>query len=633
MTEASNVTRKIDEKTYLLIGERNMSRLSIKTQSKAEATVEELYKDLERRITAAQPGLCPVDLARTFLHFCHVQSCGKCVPCRIGLGQLEKLIGQVLDGTATMDTLNVIEKTAESIYFSADCAIGFEAALMVLKGVRGFRDDYVEHIAHGRCLGVQNQPVPCVALCPAHVDIPGYIALIHEGRYADAVNLIRKDNPLPAACGMICEHPCEVRCRRTMVDAPLNIRGLKRYAVEHEGEVRAPKRMESTGKKVAVVGGGPSGLTAAYYLSIMGHEVMVFEQRKQLGGMLRYGIPAYRLPREILDKEIEDMKKAGFETRTGVSVGKDITIQELRDSYDAVYVAIGAHTDQKLGIEGEDAEGVVSAVEMLRAIGDDEYPDFSGKDIVVIGGGNVAMDVARSAIRCHARSVNVAYRRRKADMTALPEEVEGAIADGCEILEMDAPIRIEKDEEGKVAALWIQPQIAGPIKWGRPAPMPAKADPVRIPCDMVLVAIGQGIDSRTFADYGLQVQRGRISAFDTTNVQGAEGIFSGGDCVTGPATVIRAIAAGKVAAANIDEYLGFFHELGSDVEVPAVHFDDHKPLGRVDMKERPAAERCHDFKLMECPMSDEEACQESGRCLRCDAYGFGALKGGRVAKW
>ncbi len=610
-----------------------MSRLSIVTKSNAEQTVEELYKDLERRVSASPPALCPVDLAASFLHFCHAQSCGKCVPCRIGLGQLESLLGQVLDGTADESVLPVIEKTAESIYYSADCAIGSEAALMVLKGVKGFRDDYLEHIRHGRCSCTQSQPVPCVAGCPAHVDIPGYIGLIHEGRYDDAVNLIRKDNPLPAVCGMICEHPCEERCRRTMVDYPLNIRGLKRYAVEHEGTVQAPKRMEPTGKKVAVIGGGPGGLTAAYYLSIMGHDVTVYEQRKQLGGMLRYGIPAYRLPREILDKEIEDLKLAGFKAVTEVSVGNDISIEELKKQNDALFISIGAHTDMKLGIEGEDAEGVVSAVEMLRAIGDNDYPDFSGLDIVVIGGGNVAMDVARSAVRCHAKTVNVAYRRRKIDMTALPEEVEGAIADGCEILEMDAPLRIEKTADGKVAALWIQPQIAGPVKWGRPTPVAASAEPVRIPCDMVLVAIGQGIDSGKFDEFGLPTRRGRIGATDECDIKGFDGIFSGGDCVTGPATVIRAIAAGKTAAANIDEYLGFRHEITTEIEFPGIRFDDHKPLGRINMKERPAAERRNDFKLMECPMSDEEACQESGRCLHCDHFGYGIFKGGRVTKW
>lgn len=610
-----------------------MSRLSIVTQNKAQQTVEELYKDLERRIQASQPGLCPVDLAAAFLRLCHAQSCGKCVPCRIGLGQLESLIDDVQEGKGTLETIDTIEKTARCIYYSADCAIGSEAARMVLKGVTGFRDDYEEHVLHGRCKALQTQPVPCVSQCPAHVDIPGYISLIHEGRYAEAVQLIRKDNPLPATCGMICEHPCEVRCRRTMVDDPINIRGLKRFAVEHEGEVKVPENAPSTGKKVAIIGGGPAGLSAAYYLSLMGHKVTVYEQRKQLGGMLRYGIPSYRLPREVLDKEIEDLKKTGFETITNVSIGKDISIADLRKQYDALFVSIGAHIDRKIGIEGEDAEGVVSAVEMLRAIGDGIMPDYKGMDIVVVGGGNVAMDVARSAIRLGARTVKIAYRRRKVDMTALPEEVEGAIADGCEVMELNAPVRIEKDAEGKVAALWVQPQIVGPIEGGRPKPVSSSQDPVRIPCDRVLVAIGQGIDSRKFGEYGIPISRGRIQAFDTSDIKDADGIFAGGDCVTGPATVIRAVAAGKVAAANIDEYLGYEHEITSDVNIPRIRFDDHAPLGRINMRERPASERVHDFKLMECGMTEEEACQESGRCLHCDHFGYGIFKGGREAKW
>ena len=610
-----------------------MSRLSIVTRNKSQETVESLYKDMERRIQASQPGLCPVDLAASFLHICHSQSCGKCVPCRIGLGQLEKLIEHVLNGSATMETLSVIEQTAEAIYYSADCAIGSEAARMVLKGIRGFRDDYEEHIEHGRCLGLQNQPVPCVSLCPAHVDVPAYIALVHEGRYSDAAQIIRKDNPMPFVCGLICEHPCEVRCRRTMVDDPINIRGLKRYACEHEETIPAPKCAEATGKKVAVIGGGPAGLSAAYYLSLMGHSVTVYEQRKQLGGMLRYGIPAYRLPREKLDREIEGMKQAGFKTKTDIAIGRDITLEELSKENDALFVAIGAHTDKKIGIEGEDAKGVISAVEMLRAIGDDEMPDFTGLNVVVVGGGNVAMDVARSAVRLGAKSVTVAYRRRKKDMTALPEEVEGAIADGCEILEMNAPVRIEKDAEGKVAALIVQPQIVGPIVDGRPKPVKADAPERALKCDRVLVAIGQGIDSQKFGEYGIPVKRGQIDAMDTSDIKDVRGIFAGGDCVTGPATVIRAIAAGKVAAANIDEYLGFNHEITSDVVIPPIRIDDHEPCGRVNMMERPAAERRCDFKLMECGMTEQEAHQESGRCLHCDHFGYGIFKGGRIAKW
>ena len=610
-----------------------MSRLSIITENKAQTTVEELYKDLERRISASPPGLCPVDLASSFLKMCHAQSCGKCVPCRVGLGQLEKLVEDGLDGNGTLETIDLIESTASSIFYSADCAIGYEAALMVLKGIKGFRNDFEEHVLRGRCICELNQPVPCVSQCPAGVDIPGYVALVAEGNYADAVRLIRKDNPLPSVCGLICEHPCEVRCRRTLMDDPINIRGLKRFAVEHAGEVPVPEPAEATGKKVAVIGGGPGGISAAYYLRLMGHDVTIYEQRKQLGGMLRYGIPSYRLPREALDKEIEQLLSTGIHVKTGVTVGESPNILELRSQYDAVYIAIGAHTDRKIGIEGEDAEGVVSAVEMLRGIGDDQLPDFTGKDIIVIGGGNVAMDVARSAIRLGAKRLRIAYRRRREDMTAMPEEVEGAIAEGCELVELHAPLRIEEDAEGKVAALWVKPQIIGPVVNGRPKPMDSGQPEVRLACDMVLVAIGQGIESKNFEKYGIPVKRGVIDALNWSGVKDISGVFAGGDCVTGPATVIRAIAAGKVAAANIDEFLGYHHVISTDVQIPKVRMDTRKSCARVNMKERSVCERVKDFQLIECGMTEEEAMQESRRCLRCDRFGFGSFKGGRVEQW
>ena len=603
------------------------------TQDRAQATVEDMYKDLEKRITASPPGLCPIDLAASFLKMAHAQTCGKCVPCRIGLGQLESLLEDVLDGKGTLETIDLIEKTARSIYYSADCAIGYEAANMVLKGVEGFRDDFEEHILRNRCNFSLYQSVPCVSLCPAGVDVPGYVALISEGRYAEAVSLIRKDNPMPLTCAYVCEHPCETRCRRNMVDDSINIRGLKRFAVDNAGDVPIPHPAESTGKKVAIVGGGPSGLSAAYYLSLMGHDVEIFEQKNHLGGMLRYGIPNYRLPRELLDHEIDTMLSNGVKVNLGVNIGKDISVLDLKDDFDSVYIAIGAQIDKKIGIEGEDAVGVVSAVDILKDIGNGLYPDFENKTVVVLGGGNVAIDVARSAIRLGAYSSDIVYRRRKADMPAMDEEIEGAVAEGCEIYELALPIKIEKDEAGHVSALWVQPQIVGGIKSGRPMPRNAKENPIRIPCDMVVIAIGQGIESKDFEKDGIPVRRGLIDALSSAGVKDIPGFFAGGDCISGPATVIQAIAAGKVAAANIDEYLGYHHIIQTDVKVPEPLLADRVPCGRVTMIERPVSDRIEDFDIVELGMSLEEANQESKRCLRCDHFGFGALKGGRIERW
>lgn len=610
-----------------------MSRLELMTPNQSQLVVEGLYKDLERRIESSPPGLCPVDVSRAFLEICHAQSCGKCVPCRVGLGQLKNLITDVLDGKANVTTLTLIRETAQSIMESADCAIGYEAANMVYKGVIGFKDDYLEHIMYHRCLSTLNQPVPCVARCPAGVDIPGYIALVREGRYEDAVRLIRKDNPFPTTCGFICEHPCEALCRRNMIDDAVNIRGLKKMAADAAGYVAPPKCGESTGKNIAVVGGGPGGLSASYYLQLMGHQVTVYEMLPKLGGMLRYGIPNYRLPKERLENDIQAILDTGIKIHCGKAVGDDISIEELKEKYDAVLIMIGASIDKKLGLEGEDAKGVISAVQFLRDAGLGIREDLSGEEVVVIGGGNVSMDAVRTSVRLGAKKVSIVYRRRVADMTALLDEINGAEAEGVEIKILMAPSRIEKDEAGNVKGIWVTPQMISEIKNGRAGVKPSGEDDILVPCQKLIVAIGQDIKYQHFEEAGVPVQRGRISVEKFGGFENVPGIFAGGDCATGPSTVISAIAAGKVIAANIDEYLGFHHEITVDVDVPDPVLENKPPCGRVNLTEREAGERIKDFEGVENCMTEKEACQEASRCLRCDHFGYGIFKGGRDTKW
>lgn len=610
-----------------------MSRLEIFAPDRAQVVVEGLYKDLERRIESSPPGLCPVDMTRAFLEMCHTQSCGKCVPCRIGLWQLKNLLTDVLNGKASMETLDLMEELAVSIMEGADCAIGYEAAHMVCKSLIGCREDYEEHVRQERCTCQYKQPVPCVSLCPAHVDIPGYIALVGEGRYADAIRLIRKDNPFPTTCGFICEHPCEARCRRNIIDDAVNIRGLKRMAADHAGKVPPPACAPSTGKSVAVVGGGPGGLSAAYYLQLMGHQVTVYEMLPKLGGMLRYGIPNYRLPKDRLDDDIQTILETGVKVEFGKRIGKEMTIQSLRDKHDAVLITIGASTDKKLGIEGEQAEGVLSAVQFLRDVGKGQNPDLTGQEVAVIGGGNVSMDAVRTAKRLGAEKVSIVYRRRTADMTALPAEIEGAAAEGIEIQTLMAPSRIETDEKGHVAGIYVTPQMISRIKDGRASVRPTGEPDVFLPCQTLIVAIGQDIEYQHFQEAGVPVQRGRISTEKYGGFAHIPGAFAGGDCASGPASVIKAIAAAKVVAANIDEYLGFHHEISCDVDIPEARLGDRPPCGRVNMTEREACERVCDFDGVENCMTEAEARQEAGRCLRCDHFGYGIFKGGRERLW
>ncbi len=391
-----------------------------------------------------------------------------------------------------------------------------------------------------------------------------------------------------------------------------------------------PPQAPSTGRRIAVIGAGPAGLTCAYFLALMGHAVTVFEEKKKAGGMMRYGIPAYRFPRERLDEDIRAIcSLSNIEVRYETHVGCE-EMRAIAQEFDAVYVAIGAHAGKKLRLDNVDAQGVSSAVDLLRKIGDGDYPDFSGKKVAVIGGGNVAMDCARTSVRAGADEVSVIYRRRLEDMTALASEVESAIAEGVEMLTLQSPAAIEVDEQGHCTALLIQPQMIGPVSKGRPAPLDAAKPQERVEADIILIAVGQDIMSAPFEEFGMPAVRGAFTANPQLEVADMPGIYVGGDCQTGPATVIKAIGAGKVAARNIDGYLGFNHKLDCGVQAPPALPNDRTPKGRVNIAERPARVRKHDYEGVEMPMSLEEARQECGRCLRCDHYGCGTLADGRI---
>lgn len=591
-------------------------------------------RSFEKRIHSNPPGVCPISTHVAYLRVARSQSCGKCIPCAKGLEQLENMMVKIMEGNGTLDDYVEMYWLADTIKSTADCAIGYEAAYMVLLGIKNNKDEYLNHINFHRCGAEVATKVPCMYNCPANVNIPGYIALIGEGKYDDAVNLIREDNPFPTACAFVCERPCELQCRRGLIDAEINIRGLKRFAVDNVDydKIATPKRNPDTGKKIAIIGGGPSGLSCAFYLARMGHSVVIFEKNEKLGGMLRYGIPNYRLPKDRLDEDIKGiLKVGGIEVKCNTAVGKDITFEEIKNSYDAVYISIGAQKGRVIPIENYDHPEVCSAVEMLYKIGCGDVPDLTGKDVVVIGGGNVAMDCARSAVRCNAKSVTLSVREHQEDMTALPAEIQGAIEEGVALLTMYSPVKIKVNEEGHIESLITQPQITSNYDPNTGMPMVRDADKEQfeIPCQVVYMAIGQQIEAEPFKDLNIS-KRNTFITNNKTYMEGQDKVFAGGDCASGPATAIKAIGAGKIAAINIDEYLGYHHSYSANIEIPEANENMRHHMGRVNLNERFARDRKNDFEPIELNMSKEEAMQECSKCLRCDVYGSGCMEGGLI---
>ncbi len=608
-----------------------MKKLSVR--GNMNERIDVVLRKFRSRMVSYPPGMCPLALYHSLLNISMNQSCGKCIPCRDGLVEVERYLGDILDGNATKETVNKMEELCHMISDTADCAVGVVAANLILDSLKQFPDEYESHIKNKRCVDDLRQTIPCITLCPAHVDVPGYIALIAKEDYAGAINMIRDKNPFPTACAMVCEHPCERKCRRRIIDHPINIRGLKKFAVDQvtADKVVTPVANVSTGKKIAIVGGGPSGLTAAYFLALMGHKAVVFDEHEKLGGMLRYGIPEYRLPKYRLDQDIKAILSAGdIDVHLNKKVGKDIYLKDLREEYDAVYLGLGAQLGNRMPIENSDAGNVVPAADFLQDVANGKAMDLKGKCVVLIGGGNVAMDAARTAVRLGAETVHV-FTRKRDDITALETEIIDAMQEGVRFRTLLSFLHIETDKEtGNVCAVWLQPQIVSEYDdYGLMTTEHSSVYPYRFKCDVLILGVGQRADVAYFEEEGIPVERGRILADEMCMVNDSEGIFSGGDCVTGPSTAINAIAAGQVAAYNIDEYLGYHHKVECDIKAPTAVPNKCIPTGRMMIEERDPFERRIDFDEVEKPATYEEAMREAGRCLRCDHFGCGSMEGGR----
>ena len=572
---------------------------------------------------------CMVDLARYFIEFCQEESCGKCSPCRIGTKRMLEILTRIAHGDGREGDLELLENLGEQIKQSALCGLGQTAANPVLSTLRYFRDEYVAHIRDKRCPASVCASLfasPCGNTCPAEVDVPIYVDLIRQGKMREAYLEVRRENPLPVVCGRVCDHPCEAKCRREQVDEPIAIRSLKRMAgdwvMQQDGGLPVSGTRAKTGRKAAVIGSGPAGLTAAYYLAKAGHSVTVFEALDVLGGMLAAGIPAYRLPKDRLAAEIDGIRGMGVEFLTNQRLGRDITIEGLKEAgYEAVFLAIGAWQDQKLRLAGEDKEGVMQSLDFLRRINTGWDPSLAGKRVAVVGGGNAAIDVARSSLRLGASEVTIVYRRRKEDMPAIRQEIADAVTEGVKIEPLVNPVAVLGN--GRVENLRLQRMELGEFDAsGRRRPVPVEGDTYDLPVDLVVSAVGQSVDDVSLAkETALERGRGgRVVVDELTAATNADGVFAGGDCVTGPDTVIGAIAQGKRAAAAIDRYLGgngqVVDELPYERELSGPIVEER--LSREEMPMLAADARCKCFDEVELGFDLEKAIAEATRCLRCD---------------
>ncbi|MFA5689141.1 MAG: FAD-dependent oxidoreductase [Kiritimatiellales bacterium] len=469
----------------------------------------------------------------------------------------------------------------------------------------------------GDCLG------PCMTACPAGIDIPGFISLIAAGDDVAALELIQNNMPLAGCLGRVCTRPCETACRRQLVEEPIAICQLKRFAADQAGE-RIPAKRPASGKTIAIVGAGPAGLSAAFYLQLMGHQCTVFDAHENPGGMIRYGIPSYRLPRDVIDSEVDVIKKLGAKFCFNQKLGRDISFKQLRDIFDAVFLGLGAQTASLMRTPGEELAGVESGIKFLERISRDEHQTV-GKRVIVVGGGNTAIDAARTALRLGAGDVRILYRRAREQMPAWNEEIEAALAEGITLEPLAAPVKIEPSGSG-LKLTCIRMELGAPDASGRRSPVPVQNSEFEIQADTVITAIGQTVDASAVPE--LETTKWRsILANEKTGETSVAGVFAGGDCVTGADIAVNAVAAGRHAAFAIDQYLRgepvsgapeyYNHTMGELHEIPAAVFDRFEKSPRIPMPHLDTEKRTKTFEEVETGFTVEQARAEARRCMEC----------------
>jgi len=585
-----------------------------------------------------------VDLARAYLDRARVESCGQCFPCRMGTVRMSEILNRICAGRGREGDLERLEKLAVQVKDTSKCDIGQTSPRPILDLIRHFRPVFREAIRSTEPIPagsyLSRVTAPCMNACPSHVNIPGYLEKLRFGRWDQCLELVRQDCCLPGTIGRVCVRPCEFNCRRTRLDQPISIKWLKRFAADAEIRAgvapdRAVDRPEGEAKadRVAIVGAGPAGLACAFHLGRLGYRSTVFENLSEGGGMAAVGIPDYRLPRDILGREIKVVESLGAEIRYGVNVGVDITVEEmLKGEFKAVFVSTGAPESASMRCEGEDAgyHCFMTGIEFLRETALGRKP-IEGDRMAVIGGGNVAMDCCRTAIRSGFSDVNLIYRRTRAEMPADPVEIEEAKEEGIKFHYLVQPVEVLA-KEGRVTGLkCIRMELGEPDESGRRRPVPVEGSEFTIEADAVVPAIGQVC----VVDCVLPPEEYELTRWNTLQVDQITGqskkplVFGGGDCITGPATLIAALAAGKRAAKYIARQLetgkaepdeadlmdGLINRLGVFLAREKMPFQGRTK--RAEVEALPPEERIKSFDEVEEGLGPAAALNEADRCLRC----------------